>query len=56
MQARHKEFLNGREGSSDSDVDALMRKFDLSEKEAGAVFNLWLDSLSDPTQNPTAPE
>jgi hypothetical protein len=36
-------FLNGRDGAADSDVEALMREFRLSEADAGEMYRAWLD-------------
>lgn len=38
-------FLDAREGAGDSDVEALMSTFRMSEEDASVVYCRWLDSL-----------
>jgi hypothetical protein len=40
------DFLDSRTGADDSDVEALVAKFRITETEAAVVYCAWLDSLS----------
>ena len=39
------EFLVGRKGADDSDVDALQRAFELNINQAAFIYRCWLNSL-----------
>ena len=45
MLRRHKALLDSREGDDDSDVQALMDTFGLSEDEAASIYRIWIDSM-----------
>lgn len=38
------EFLNSRVGASDSDVEALAQRFDITERHAAEVYRAWLET------------
>ena len=44
MLDEHAAFLNARTDAADSDIEALERRFGLTEREAGEIYCSWLDT------------
>jgi hypothetical protein len=39
------DFLFSRNGADDSDIDALVERFNITEAEAEVAYRSWLDTL-----------